>query len=72
MMPDPAREQEHREEADRLALLSREEQRAIIAWHREIAGNPKVRKADRDEARERADALARFLRIKLPKNPSQK
>jgi hypothetical protein len=53
---------EHREEAERLFQLPPDVREAIIAWHREIAANPNVRKADRDLARERADALEWHLR----------
>ena len=54
-------EQEHRAEAERLAEVPRTEQEAVIAWHREIAANTKVRKVDRELARERAHALERLL-----------
>jgi hypothetical protein len=47
-MPDPAKEQEHREEADRLAKLPRADQREIVALHRSVADNPKVPKRDRE------------------------
>jgi hypothetical protein len=60
-MIDPAKEQEHRAEAERLAKLPRSEQRVIVAWHRDIAADPKVRKADRQLAGERAKALERLL-----------
>ena len=56
-MTEPAREQQHREEAERLALLPVEEQKQIIAMHRADANNPKVPKRDRAFAAERADAL---------------
>ena len=48
-------------EAERLAEVPRTEQEAVIAWHREIAANVKVRKVDRELARERANALERLL-----------
>ena len=54
-------EKEWREEAKRLKAVSRKDQRLIIAIHRSIADDPKVPKADRDDARERADALEKFL-----------
>jgi hypothetical protein len=53
---------EHREEAEKLALLPIETQRLIIAEQRAIAANPKVPKRDREYARERANALQRHLR----------
>lgn len=55
-------ERQHREEAERLALLPDAEQRAAIAMHRSVAGNPKVPKRDRELARERAEALEHHLR----------
>jgi hypothetical protein len=58
----PDREQEYREVAERLALLPVEDQRAIIAMHREIAADPKVPKAERRAGQERADAVERHLR----------
>jgi hypothetical protein len=61
-MLEPAKEQEYREEAERLALLPGADQREVIALHRSIADNPKAAKADRQAARERADALERHLR----------
>ena len=61
-MADPAKEQEYRDEAERLALLPVADQRAIIALHRSVAADSKVPKRDRDMARERADALESHLR----------
>jgi hypothetical protein len=60
-MPDSAKEQEYREEAERLSLVPTEDQREIIALHRSIAGNPKVPKREREAGKERADALERLL-----------
>jgi len=62
MAADPAKEQEYREEAERLAELPHDVQRQAVALIRSPADNPKVGKRDRDEARERADALERHLR----------
>jgi hypothetical protein len=67
-MPDPATDDEFRQEAERLAQLPRDEQDAILAWQRDLAANPKLRKADRDLARQRADALERLR--KRRKKPS--
>ena len=61
-MLDAEQEQEYREEAERLALLSVEDQREIIAMHRSTANNPKAPKREREITRERADALERHLR----------
>jgi len=41
-MPKVPRDDEHREEAKRLALLPLEEQDAVIAWHKAIAADPKL------------------------------
>jgi hypothetical protein len=60
--PEPSREQEHREEAERLAQFPAAEQGAILAWHRDIAADAKLSKADRRAARERADALESYIR----------
>jgi hypothetical protein len=68
----PEQEQEYREEAERLATLPRDDQRQLIAQHRAIAADKSVPKADRKEAKERADALERHLRRlarKKPKTP---
>jgi hypothetical protein len=62
-MPESDQEREHREEAKRLGVLPRNEQRQIVALHRSVADNPKVPKRDREEARSLADALERLLRL---------
>jgi hypothetical protein len=64
-------EQETREEAERLAGLSRDQQRQIIALHRSLAADATVPKRERTYARERADALERLLGLdrKNPENP---
>lgn len=59
--PDP--EQEHAAEAARLRQLAIEEQRAIVAMHWTDARNPKVPKADREFAGQRASALERLLKL---------
>ena len=56
------KEQEYRDEAERLALLPRDVQRQAVALIRAPADNPKLGKRDREEARQRADALERHLR----------
>jgi hypothetical protein len=61
-VPDPVKQQEYREEADRLALLPRDVQKQAVALVRAPADDPKVGQRDREEARERADALERHLR----------
>jgi hypothetical protein len=63
-------EQEHRDEAARLAQASREDQRTLIAWLEDIADDANVGEADRTAARERAHALRRLL--KLPSGATKK
>ena len=63
----PAKEQEYREEAERLAILPAVEQRKIIAMHREIAAGEGVPDAERQAGLERADCLERFLHLKKKK-----
>jgi hypothetical protein len=55
------KEQEYREEAGRLAQLPVEVQRQILDIHRSTANDPKLRKRDREAARERLVALENFL-----------
>jgi hypothetical protein len=62
-MADPALERAYREEAKRLAFISEAEQRAVVAWIRDLARNRALRKADREAARERAEALERLLKL---------
>jgi hypothetical protein len=62
MPNDAAKEQEYKDEAERLALLPLADQREIIALHRSVADNPKVKKADRQLARDKADTLEKLLR----------
>jgi hypothetical protein len=57
------RESEYKAEAERLKLLPRAEQRAIVELIGAPARDPKVSKANRDEARRRARALARLLKL---------
>jgi hypothetical protein len=71
-MLEPAREQEYREEAERLALLPVEDQREIIALHRSIASNPRVPKREREAGKERADTLERLLGLAKKKGRKPK
>jgi hypothetical protein len=64
---DPAKEQEYREEAQRLKVLSRDMQRQVIAIHRATAADRTAHKADRDAARRRAAALERYLGLRKQK-----
>jgi hypothetical protein len=59
---DPAKEQNYREEAKQLALLSIEDQREIIAIYRACAKNPKTPKQEREWGLARVRALERHLR----------
>lgn len=54
-------------EAERLALASKDDQRAVIALHRSVANNPKAPKAERLESRRKAAALETLLGLKKPK-----
>jgi hypothetical protein len=67
----PEQEQEYREEAERLALLPAADQRAIIALHWSVARDAKVSKANRTEARRRAQALEKLLGLKPEKKPKK-
>lgn len=58
----PEQDQAYREEAERLAELPRDVQRQAVAIIRAPADDFNVSEPDRDEARERADALERHLR----------
>lgn len=58
----PEQEKEYQEEAERLAHLPVDLQRQAVALIRAPSDNPEVRKRDREEARQRADALERHLR----------
>jgi hypothetical protein len=60
----PEQEQDYREEARQLRQVGRKTQREIIALHRSVAADPKVKKGDRDAARRRADALERLLGLR--------
>ena len=53
--------EEYRDEAARLVLTPRAEQRAIIAWLKDIAADSKVKKANRQLADEKAKALQSLL-----------
>jgi hypothetical protein len=52
----PEREEEYRQEAERLAQLPRDAQRKAVSLIRAPADDPKVDKRDREEARSRAEA----------------
>jgi len=59
--PDPEIEAS-RQEAERLSQLAPEVQRQVLAIIRSPADDPRLPKADREAARRRADAVAKFLR----------
>lgn len=52
-----------RDEAERLRLLDKQTQRDLVQMHRNLSRNPKLTPAERREARERAAALAKLLRL---------
>lgn len=56
------KEQEYREEAERLAGLPREDQKAVIKLYRDLATDPLATKACRTAAASKAAALERHLR----------
>lgn len=61
---DADREQEYRDEAARLKLISRDEQRQIIAFYRDVANGKRVPARERKAGLERAAALERLLKLK--------
>jgi len=65
----PEQEQEYREEAERLARLPAEERQAYLAWQRDLARTA-PRKADRQAAARRAEALDTLLRRSRKKRRS--
>jgi hypothetical protein len=58
----PDREREYREEAERLSLLPRAEQLAVLRIYRECAENPQTPKAEREWGLARVKPLERQLR----------
>jgi hypothetical protein len=75
LMLDAAKEQAYREEAERLAMLSPEDQTAVVAMYRQLAGNPLATPACRAEAKAKAAALGRLLglaRARKAATPSRK
>ncbi len=56
-----------RAEAERLKLASKDDQRAVIALHRSVAGNRKLSEAERSEVRRKAAALEKLLGLKKRK-----
>jgi hypothetical protein len=59
--------EDDRQEAARLRLLPVADQIAIVELIGSPASNPKVPKADRQEAARRARVLARLLKLPTPK-----
>ena len=66
-MADCTKDQEHHEEAEQLAKLTRAEQRQIVAMHWSVAADKEVSAENRREARARAKALEKLLRLKTKK-----
>jgi len=62
-MADKTREREYAAEAERLALLPVADQREIIALHWSVANDEKVSADNRKEARARAKALQKLLKL---------
>jgi DNA-binding phage protein len=62
---------EDRAEAERLALLPRDEQRRIIELYRDVARGKGVPAVERKAGLARADALEKLLKLK-PKKPGEK
>lgn len=65
---DADREQEYRDEAERLKLISRDEQRQIVAFYRDVANGKGVPARERKAGLERAAALERLLKLR-PRKP---
>ena len=63
MKIDPTEMEEHRQEAQRLTLLPKSEQRAIVALHRLTANDRRATKEDRGFAKRRAYVLEVLLKL---------
>ena len=63
------KEQEYRDEAERLKLLPRAEQRQILTFYRDVATVKGVPARERKAGLERVAALERLLKLR-PKNDS--
>ena len=67
---DADKEQEYREEAERLAAIPVEDQKAVLAIYRECAQNTKLPRKDREWNKQRVEALERHLkRLNRRKKP---
>jgi hypothetical protein len=64
---DTDKEQEYRDEAERLKLLSREEQRQILDFSRDVANGKGVPARERKAGLERVAALERLLNLQTKK-----
>ena len=63
-------EREYQEEAERLATIPAEDQKAVLAIYRECAQNPKLTRKDREWNKQRVEALERHLkRLNRRKKP---
>jgi hypothetical protein len=56
-----------RAEAERLKLVSRQDQLAILDLHRSVANNRKLSAEERSEARRKLQSLTRLLGIRRTK-----
>jgi len=65
-------QQAHEDEAAGLKKLPKSEQRSIVELHQSVANDPEVSKENRDEARQRAKALKRLLKLDSGKKKKYK
>ena len=67
----PVQEQEFREEAERLAAIPIEDQKAVLDIYRSCARNPRLPRREREWNRARVEALERHLkRLKRKNKPN--
>jgi hypothetical protein len=62
-------EEEYRDEGERLAQLPREDQAAVVAVYRHLAGNTLATQACRAGAERKAAALEKLLGLKPARKP---
>ena len=60
---DAEKEREYRDEAERLKLIPRDEQRWILAFYRDVANGKGVPARERRSGLERVAALERHLKL---------
>ena len=64
---DAEKEREYRDEAERLKLIPRDEQRWILAFYRDVANGKGVPARERKAGLERIAVLERILKLTLKK-----